>query len=151
MEQPFTDILIRIRKGSGDDYPVEAWLSDGSVYEGTARLTSVCGRQLLESDLDPVTYGQQLFKALFDGPIATAYDFASGLARQRSDGRLRIRLLLDEDVPAELHDAQVGASCAIRRATYRWRSPASPPSRAIRRCPKRNRSPWTNRLSACSS
>ena len=30
MEQPFTDILIRIRKGTRSGYPVEAWLSDGS-------------------------------------------------------------------------------------------------------------------------
>jgi hypothetical protein len=103
MEQPFTDILIRIRKGSRASYLVEAWLSDSSFYEGKARLTKPLRQQLLESDYEPVQYGERLFKTLFDGPIATAYDVATGLARQRSDGRLRIRLLLDESAPAELH------------------------------------------------
>ena len=103
MEQLFTDILIRIRKGSRSEYAVEAWLSDGSFYGGTARLTRLRLQQLLESDFLPGRYGEQLFKVLLDGPIATAYDVASGLARQRSDERLRIRLLLDDNLPAELH------------------------------------------------
>jgi hypothetical protein len=103
MEQLFTDILIRIRKGSRSGYAVEAWLSDGSFYGGTARLTRLRLQQLLESDFLPGRYGEQLFKVLLDGPIATAYDVASGLARQRSDERLRIRLLLDDNLPAELH------------------------------------------------
>jgi hypothetical protein len=103
VDHGFADILIRIRGGGRGAYPVEAWLSDGSFYEGRARLTAALRRRLLESDYDPARYGEALFRALFDGPIATAYDVATGLARQRSEGRLRIRLLLDESAPAELH------------------------------------------------
>ncbi len=101
MEQPFTDISIRVREGGRAGSPVEAWLSDGSFYRGTARLTGAVLQQLRQSDLDPVTYGKQLFRMLFEGPIATAYDIASVLARQRSDGRLHIHLLLDERLPGE--------------------------------------------------
>ncbi len=103
MEQPYTDILIRVRQGSRTGYAVEAWLGDGSFYEGRARLTQAVRRELLACDYEPVRYGEALFRALFHGPIATAYDVATGLARQRSDGRLRIRLLLDDSAPAELH------------------------------------------------
>ena len=103
MEEPSTDFMIRIRKDSQSNYPVEAWLSDGSFYEGTADLTSALLQQLLESDYDPVRYGRQLSKTLFAGRIATAYDVATGLAQQQSRGRLRIRLWLDESLPAELH------------------------------------------------
>ncbi|MEJ2212420.1 MAG: CHAT domain-containing protein, partial [Anaerolineae bacterium] len=103
MEQSFTDLLIRIRKGSRVTYPVEAWLGDGSFYEGELRLTSALRRDLLIKDFEPLAYGEMLFEHLFDGDIATAYDVATGLARQRSERRLRLRLLLDEGAPAELH------------------------------------------------
>ena len=103
MGQPFTDLLIRIRKGSRVTYPVEAWLGDGSFYQGDLRLTKALRQELLKKDYEPVTYGQLLFRSLFDGEIATAYDVATGLARQRSEGRLRLRLLLDEGAPVELH------------------------------------------------
>lgn len=114
MQQPITDILIRIRKGSRSGYPVEAWLSDGSFYAGTARLSRVQLQQLLQNEYSPQDYGKQLFRGLLDGSIATAYDVASGLARQWSEGRLRIRLLLDDSVPGELHALKWERMCDLQ-------------------------------------
>ena len=103
MDQAFTDLLVRIRKGIRAGYRVEAWLSDGSFYEGAMRLTTARLQELLASGDLPEQYGSELFRALFDGPVATAYDVATGLARQQSVESLRVRLFLDDSLPGEVH------------------------------------------------
>jgi hypothetical protein len=103
MQQATTDVLLRIRPGSPGAFPVEAWLSDGSFYQGEAHLNDDLFQRLREAQLEPVRYGELLSEALFDRPIAAAFDVATGLARQQNDGRLRIRLLLDRSLPDELH------------------------------------------------
>lgn len=104
MGQPFTDLLIRIRKPSRITYPVEAWLGDGSFYQGELRLTKALREELRRKALEPVAYGELLFRSLFDGEIERAYREATVLARQHSGGHLRLRLLLDEGAPVDLHD-----------------------------------------------
>ena len=74
----------------------------------------MCSNNCWLSNLDPVKYGQHLFRVLFDGPIATAYDHASVLARQRSDGRLHVHLLLDERLPGEVHELKWERMCNLQ-------------------------------------
>ncbi len=102
MHDDYSDLLICIRPHDGTAYPVEAALSDGSVYEGALALTEADLQKLLSLDLEPNEYGLQLFEILFRGRIGTAYAVASGLARKQSAGRLRVRLLLPSDLPVGL-------------------------------------------------
>lgn len=95
MSDTYTDLLIHIRAGAGAHavYPVEATLSDGSFFVGQVTLDH---EALLAAKLDQERYGQLLFQALLaGGPIGRAYDLASGIAGNRSEGRLRVRLWLD--------------------------------------------------------
>jgi hypothetical protein len=97
MPENYTDLLIHIRyKPEGEDgYPVEATLSDGSFFSGRINLNSQALREA-EINIAWEQYGQLLYEALLaGGTISRAYDLASGLARQQSDGRLRVRLWLD--------------------------------------------------------
>ena len=102
MSETYTDILIYIRDraGSGEPYPVEVTLSDGSFFVGQVTLDH---EALHKAELDEEGYGQLLYKALLaGGPIGRAYDLASGIARARSQGRLRVRLWLDSQA-GKLH------------------------------------------------
>jgi hypothetical protein len=102
MSETYTDLLIHIRGkiGSGNSYPVEATLSDGSFFVGQVTLDH---EALLLSELNQERYGQLLFQALLaGGPIGRAYDLASGMASSNSQGRLRVRLWLDSQA-GELH------------------------------------------------
>jgi len=102
MSDEYTDILIRIRRWDEDAeaYPVEAELDDGSFfYGGQLRLDR---QALLTVELDPEKYGLELFHALFSEPIRRAYDKATGRAEARTEGRLRVRLWIDDDA-TELH------------------------------------------------
>jgi len=95
MSETYTDLLIHIRGrvGGNDPYPVEATLSDGSFFVGQATLDH---QELLAAESDQEQYGQLLFQALLaGGSIGRAYDLASGIARQASQRRLRVRLWLD--------------------------------------------------------
>ncbi|UCG25945.1 MAG: CHAT domain-containing protein, partial [Chloroflexota bacterium] len=95
MSETYTDLLIHIRgrAGESDAYPVEATLSDGSFFVGQAMVDH---QELLAAESDQEQYGQLLFQALLaGGPIGRAYDLASGIAREASQGRLRVRLWLD--------------------------------------------------------
>ncbi len=97
MVESYTDLLIHIRyKPEGEEgYPAEATLSDGSFFSGRISLN---GQALREAEINIAweRYGQLLYEALLaGGTISRAYDLASGLARQQSGGRLRVRLWLD--------------------------------------------------------
>jgi HEAT repeat protein len=97
-----TGILIRILPWDRDSgaYPVEATLDDGSFFSGgELRLDE---QALLAAELDPQEYGLELFYALFCGPVRRAYDKATGRAEAQTEGRLRVRLWID-DAAAELH------------------------------------------------
>ena len=52
--------------------------------------------------LDPEEYGLDLFYALFTGPIRRAYDRVAGRAEAENEGRVRVRLWIDDEA-AELH------------------------------------------------
>lgn len=101
MDKAFTDILIYIdSKNEDGSYPVHAELDDGSKYRNGSMQLDM--NQLLASELDPEAYGHELFYALFSGPIRRAYDKATGRAEVETDGRVRVRLWIDEGA-AELH------------------------------------------------
>jgi WD40 repeat protein len=104
MADAYTDILIRIfpiEEPSGA-YPVEAELDDGSRFTGGQLKLDRQG--LLAQELNPETYGQSLFNALFPagGDLRRAYDKATGIAEAKTGGRLRVRLWVDDDA-VELH------------------------------------------------
>ena len=105
MSDEHTGILIRIRRWDEDSgvYPVEAELDDGSFfYGGELRLDQQVQQALLTAELDPEKYGLALFHALFSEPIRRAYDKATGRVEAQTEGRLRVRLWID-DAAAELH------------------------------------------------
>lgn len=98
MAEAYTDLLIRIFPAvkDGGYYPVEAELSDGSRFtDGELRLTP---EALLPLQLDAEAYGLALFNALFPagGDLRRAYDKATGQAEAVSNGRLRVRLWVDD-------------------------------------------------------
>ena len=102
MSDEHTDILIRIRRWDEDSaaYPIEAELDDGSFFDGgELRLDQ---EALRAAESDPEKYGLDLFYALLSGPIRRAYDKATGRAEAQTEGRLRVRLWIDDDA-AELH------------------------------------------------
>ncbi|MEJ2211142.1 MAG: CHAT domain-containing protein, partial [Anaerolineae bacterium] len=98
----FTGITIRIgaRKETADTYPVEATLDDGGHFDGGEFHLDM--EALLPIMLEPEQYGLSLFYSLFAGPIRRAYDQALGRALADTEGRLRVRLWIDDDAP-ELH------------------------------------------------
>ena len=98
----YTDLLIRIypRQEEQPFYPAEASLSDGSHF--TSGEFHVDHEALLSVEPEPQQYGLDLFYALFSGKIREAYDVATGLARAKTEGRLRTRLWIDAQAP-ELH------------------------------------------------
>ena len=102
MNEPFADLLIRIRAwdAAAGAYPVEAELDDGSAFQG-GKLRLDMDR-LRAVELDTAAYGEELFYALFDGPIRRAYDKATGRAEATTESRLRVRLWIDQEA-AELH------------------------------------------------
>lgn len=101
MSEPYTDIRILIGRRSEDgSYPLRAELDDGSVFDGGALRVQM--EKLLAAVLDPKEYGLDLFDALFSGPIRRAYDKVSGRAEAETEGRVRVRLWID-DGAAELH------------------------------------------------
>ncbi len=104
MADAYTDILIRIFpiEESNGTYPVEAELDDGSRFTGGQ--LKFDRQALLAQELNPETYGQSLFNALFPagGDLRRAYDKATGIAESKTGGRLRVRLWVDE-AAVELH------------------------------------------------
>src|SRR5262245_6677503 len=103
MPTRYTDLVIRIRawNEAGAHYPVEAATDDGARFEGELRLDRAA---LLALELDPPAYGQAMFAALFSGggDIRRAYDKASARAEALNEGRLRLRLWIDDEA-VELH------------------------------------------------
>jgi formylglycine-generating enzyme required for sulfatase activity len=99
---PYAHIQIRIHAidQAAGAYPVEATLDDGSHFGGG--MLRIDMQYLLTHILDPEGYGLALFYSLFDGPIRRAYDKATGRAEAETEGRLRVRLWIDEGA-AELH------------------------------------------------
>ncbi len=99
MSLEYTDILIRVHRFNTEEeyYPVEATLSDGSFF-GDARMY-VDRKALLALAPLAESYGQALFHTLFSGPILQAYDKATGIAEAKNDGRLRVRLWIDDKAP----------------------------------------------------
>ena len=98
----YTDIQIHIHQQDADSgaYPVEAALDDGSFFaDGELFLDQ---QALLVSLVDAQTYGRELFTALFAGPIRRAYNKISGRAEAVAEGRVRVRLWIDDEA-AELH------------------------------------------------
>ncbi len=102
MTDEHANILIRIHRRDEDSeiYPIEAELDDGSRFlSGEFHLD----RQALQAVAsDPEQYGLDLFYALFSGPVRRAYDKVTGRAEALMEGRLRVRLWIDDDA-AELH------------------------------------------------
>jgi CHAT domain/NB-ARC domain/APAF-1 helical domain len=98
----YTNILIRIfaRNESSGAYPVEASLDEKRFFKGGQLYLD--RQSLLMSEVNPQEYGLKLFNALFLGPIRRAYDRATGIAENRTGGRLRIQLWIDDTAP-ELH------------------------------------------------
>lgn len=98
--QSDTDLLLRIRDRAGPDkaYPVEALLSDGSFFRGELPLDLV-ELKTADNNHDISGYGQHLYERLFTGWISQAYDLARGIARERSDGQLHVRLWIDSEEP----------------------------------------------------
>ncbi len=101
MTQSWADILIYISPKEDDDsYPVTAKLDDGGHYRGGKLRLDM--DNLLTQILDPQAYGLELFYLLFNGPIRRAYDKITGRAEAESEGRVRVRLWIDE-AAVELH------------------------------------------------
>jgi formylglycine-generating enzyme required for sulfatase activity len=101
MADRYADILLHISaQTDAGVYPVEAGLDDGSRFQGGEM--RVDPEKLRSLELDVQAFGMELFYALFSGPIRRAYDTASGRAQAEADGRLRVRLWIDQGA-AELH------------------------------------------------
>ncbi len=104
MADTYTDLLLRLFPFDerSQAYPVEAELDDGSRFIGGE--LKLDREALLVQQLDPAAYGQTLFNALFPekGEIRRAYDKATGRAEAESEGRLRLRLWVDNEA-VELH------------------------------------------------
>jgi WD40 repeat protein len=104
MADAYTDLLIRVFPTAerGDFYPVEAELDDGSRFTGGQ--LKLDRQSLLSLELDSSAYGLALFNALFPagGDIRRAYDKATGQAEAKTNGRLRVRLWVDNGA-VELH------------------------------------------------
>ncbi len=114
----YTDLQVRLFawQEAAQSYPTEATLGDDSRFEGTLRLDRAA---LTGLELDARSYGQALFNALFAGPLRTAYDRALGEAAVATDGRLRLRLWID-DAAVELH------ALAWERLYHPWRGQMIP-------------------------
>lgn len=95
------DVLIRVRPfhDAAGAYPLEAEMDDGSHVRGELRLD---WKSLLASHLDARRYGAVLGEALLTGAVGRAYEQAATRADSRTEGRLRVRLWIDEEA-AELH------------------------------------------------
>ncbi len=95
MNEAFTDILIQIgRQDQNGVYRTQATLDDGSHYrDGELRIDS---EKLLASEFDPKAFGEELFYSLFGGPIRRAYDKVTGRAEAETEGRVRVRLWIDD-------------------------------------------------------
>ncbi len=108
MLEPYTDFEIRIRAGDPDIgiYPVEVTLkvNDKDVhFSGETLPFDEREREKLQTAYtDAQSYGEELFYLLFNGAIRRAYDTAWGYAEANTQGRLRLRLRID-DKAAELH------------------------------------------------
>lgn len=93
------NLLIRIhgKDSASGVYPVEAQLDDGSVFSGGS--LSIDAAQLKAIEDDPREYGLRLSRSLFSGSIRSAYDKATGTADAKTEGRLRVRLWIDDQAP----------------------------------------------------
>ncbi|MCP4663712.1 MAG: hypothetical protein GY856_50650, partial [bacterium] len=78
---------------------------DGHDYaSGKLALGGGLRNQLLELETQPETYGNQLFDAVFPKRSALREGFREALARAAGDRRrLRLRLHLAADLPADVH------------------------------------------------
>jgi hypothetical protein len=96
MAVEYTDIQIRINPwdGARKCYPAEATLDDGSQYTGGELRIDM--QKLLSAQLDSQSYGVELFDALFSGKIRRAYDKVTGRAEAETEGRVRVRLWIDD-------------------------------------------------------
>jgi WD40 repeat protein len=121
MADAYTDLLIRIFPTAerGDFYPVEAELNDGSRFTGGQ--LKLDPQSLLSLELDASAYGLALFNALFPagGDLRRAYDKVTGQAEATTNGRLRVRLWVDNNA-VELH------AMAWERL-YHWRNGQAAP------------------------
>lgn len=97
MARSYGTLSIRIRRQApeSNSYLAEAELADGSEFRDNIHIDLETLRQL---DLNAEAYGRALSDAMFQGRIRSAYDRARGSADENTDGRLRIRLQLDDDV-----------------------------------------------------
>ncbi|MGE5155495.1 MAG: CHAT domain-containing protein [Bdellovibrio bacteriovorus] len=95
MESCCVDLLIRIGRAEGAQYPVEAVVEGAAQYFGG--LLALDQEALRAQSLDVAAYGTTLSEALFSRPIQRAYDQALARARERCGGRLRLRLQIDPD------------------------------------------------------
>ncbi|MCP4538652.1 MAG: CHAT domain-containing protein [Chloroflexi bacterium] len=98
----YFDLQIRVQRSDQDDqtYSVEAQLENGSLFDGG--VFHLDQDRLRAAESDAQEYGTILFDALFSGPILRAYDRAIAYAETQTEGRLRIRLWID-NAAAELH------------------------------------------------
>lgn len=96
--ETYTDIEIHILGGSNGVYPVHANLSDGASFAGEFRPDRSV---LLAAEQDAETYSECLSRALFAGNIDKAYFRAQTVAEVNTQGRLRLRLWID-NAAAEL-------------------------------------------------
>ena len=101
MPDEYSELEVRIHSmgATAGRYRVEAELNDAPIGEGELVLDE---QQLLRAELDSIAYGQLLFNALFSGEMRDAYNQARGQADVQTEGRLRVRLRIEE-AAAELH------------------------------------------------
>jgi HEAT repeat protein len=96
MPEVYSELEVRVRavSGSENSYAVEARLNDSPVGYGELGLDEFELR-LADFDIDPKAYGEHLFHALFNGRMRDVYFWAVGRAEERTNGRLRVRLLIE--------------------------------------------------------
>lgn len=122
--EDYIDIEIHILGKANDVYPVNAKLSDGSSFSGMLHLDETT---LLALEADSEKYGEFLSRALFDGDIDRAYSKAETLAEAKTEGRLRLRLWID-NVAAELQALRWERLCYWRnKALFRLATTALRP------------------------
>jgi formylglycine-generating enzyme required for sulfatase activity len=101
MSDTYTDVQITIQSmNQAGVYPVKAELEDGSGDSDEIRFNR---RKLLAAEhRGPRPYTEELTRQLFTARIRAVFDQAAGQARERTAGRLRVRLLVDPGA-GELH------------------------------------------------
>ena len=127
MSNDYADLLIQLAASEAADnvFQVTAQFDDGSVHNGlTAQLDEAA---LNRGAQDVVVYGRALRDFLFHGELANLWSIAKSRADATCEGRLRIRLRIEQNAAGLQRLAWEKLIPAGGDATIAWSNRASTP------------------------